>query len=64
MSEKNKYNFAKSYFNEFNIEIEKNKCMEKRSKLNVKFSPIVKIINVESYKEYNKRRKNSNLSLL
>jgi hypothetical protein len=64
MSEKNKYNFEKSYFNEFNFEIENNKCMEKRSKLNVKFSPIVKIINVESYKEYNKRRKNSNLSLL
>ena len=64
MSEKNKYNFEKSYFNEFNFEIENNKCMKKRSKLNVKFSPIVKIINVESYKEYNKRCKNSNLSLL
>ncbi len=57
MSEIINYNFEKSYFNELNFEIENNKYKKKRSKLKVKFYPIVKIINVESYKVYNKTYK-------
>ena len=37
--------------------------MKEKSRLKVKFSPIVKVINVESYKEYNKKCMNKNLNL-
>jgi len=63
MSDKKKINFEKFCFNRVNYEIKKNKSMKEKSRLKVKFSPIVKVINVESYKEYNKKCMNKNLNL-